>query len=183
MKLTDGEKLTLMMLCDLYDKNEFEGDLDHNFIRDAIFEDQTWAIPWKFSGIPFEDTEAPPLVKRVLDILDMWRNIEYSYSELNGDAKEALKDKASLFGINPQFKGFDGNNETEYLAAADFVINKLERFTEFKLRDLNSHAPSLDIYDRMLQVYTTLLHENMGEPLNLDQLVIILRERIHPSRR
>ncbi len=44
MQLSDGEKLILMMLCDLYDKNEIEGEIDHTFVRDAIFENQTWAL-------------------------------------------------------------------------------------------------------------------------------------------
>ncbi|WP_202949732.1 hypothetical protein [Escherichia coli] len=89
MQLSDGEKLILMMLCDLYDKNEIEGEIDHTFVRDAIFENQTWALPWKFSGIPFKNTETPRVVKKVLDILDMWRVIEYSYSELTEEEKRS----------------------------------------------------------------------------------------------
>ncbi|EHW5634432.1 YfbU family protein [Escherichia coli] len=183
MQLSDGEKLILMMLCDLYDKNEIEGEIDHTFVRDAIFENQTWALPWKFSGIPFKNTETPRVVKKVLDILDMWRVIEYSYSELTEEEKKKLKENVELFGKKPIFKGFDGNNETEYLAAADFVINKLDRFEEFKLRDLNSHMPSLATYERMMHVFNPLFHENFGEPLTLEQLTLVLREKIHPSRR
>ncbi|EFA4192801.1 hypothetical protein C5926_002034 [Escherichia coli O96] len=183
MQLSDGEKLILMMLCDLYDKNKIEGEIDHTFVRDAIFENQTWALPWKFSGIPFKNTETPRVVKKVLDILDMWRVIEYSYSELTEEEKKKLKENVELFGKNPIFKGFDGNNETEYLAAADFVINKLDRFEEFKLRDLNSHTPSLATYERMMHVFNPLFHENLGEPLTLEQLTLVLREKIHPSRR
>lgn len=183
MQLSDGEKLILMMLCDLYDKNEIEGEIDHIFVRDAIFENQTWALPWKFSGIPFKNTETPHVVKKVLDILDMWRVIEYSYSELTEEEKKQLEVNVEFFGKNPIFKGFDGNNETEYLAAADFVINKLDRFEEFKLRDLNSHMPSLATYERMMRVFNPLFHENFGEPLTLEQLTLVLREKIHPSRR
>lgn len=183
MQLSDGEKLILMMLCDLYDKNEIEGEIDHTFVRDAIFENQTWALPWKLSGIPFKNTETPPVVKKTLDILDMWRVIEYSYSELTDEEKKQLEEKVEFFGKNPTFKGFDGNNETEYLAATDFIINKLDRFEEFKLRDLNSHMPSLATYERMLRVFNPLFHENSGEPLTLEQLSLILLEKIHPSNR
>lgn len=183
MQLSDGEKLILMMLCDLYDKNEIEGEIDHSFVRDTIFENQTWALPWKFSGVPFKNTETPPLVKKVLDILDMWRSIEYSYSELTEEEKEKLEINAAPFGKKPLFKGFDGNNETEYLAAADFIINKLDRFEEFKLRDLNSHMSSLSTYERMASVFNPIFHENYGEPLSLEQLTLVLREMIHPSHR
>lgn len=183
MQLSDGEKLILMMLCDLYDKNEIVGEIDHTFVRDTIFENQTWALPWKLSGIPFKHTETPPLIKKVLDILDMWRVIEYSYRELTAEEKEKLEINAAPLGGEPFFEGFDGNNETEYLAAADFIINKLDRFEEFKLRDLNSHMPSLHTYERMASVFNPMFRENFGEPLSPEQLTLVLREMIHPSHR
>ncbi|HDU8563572.1 YfbU family protein [Morganella morganii] len=182
MQLSDGEKLILMMLCDLYDKNEIEGEIDHTFVRDTIFENQIWALSWKFNGIPFENTETPSLVKKVLDILDMWRIIEYSYNELTEEEKKSLEADAAPFGKKPFFKGFDGNNETEYLAAADFIINKLDRFEEFKLRDLNSHMPSLSTYERMALIFNPMFHENHGGLLSLEQLTLVLREMIHPSK-
>lgn len=183
MQLSDGEKLILIMLCDLYEKNEVEGEIDHSFVRDTIFENQTWALTWKFSGIPFENTEVPPLVKKVLDILDMWRFIEFSYSELTEEEKGSIETNAAPFGKNPLFKGFDGNNETEYLSAADFIINKLDRFEEFKFRDLNSHIPSLNTYERMASVFNPIFRENYGKPLSLEQLTLVLREKIHPDMR
>ncbi|MFP1880409.1 YfbU family protein [Lonsdalea quercina] len=183
MKISDSEKLIILMLCDLYDKNSVEGDIDHNFIREAIFDQQTWAIPWKFSGIPFEGQETPESVKYVLDILQMWSIIEYSYSELSEEDKTILQRDAALFGNNPRFKGFDGNNESELLVAAEFIINKLDRFHEFKGRYLNSHATSVDGYDRMLKVFNKVFESNMGQPLSLEQLTAILLEIKHPSNR
>ncbi|PHM68399.1 YfbU family protein [Xenorhabdus kozodoii] len=183
MEIRDSEKLILLMLCDLYEKNNIEGDIDHNFIRDAIYEHQTWAIPWKHSGIPFEHQDTPSDVKTVFDILDMWRVIEYSYAELNEDEKNKLAVDAEPFGRNPFFRGFDGNNETNLLVATDFIINKLGRFKEFKRRDLNSHAPSLDGYLRMLKIFTPELKNNMGHPLSVEQLTLILLEKRHPSNR
>lgn len=183
MQIRDSEKLILLMLCDLYDKNSVEGDIDHDFIREAIFDQQTWAIPWKFSGIPFKDQETPPEVKYVLDILQMWSIIEYSYSELSEEEKTILQRDAAPFGDDPRFRGFDGNNESELLVAAEFIINKLDRFQEFKGRYLNSHAPSVDGYDRMLKVFNKAFESNMGQPLSLEQLTVILSEIRHPSNR
>jgi len=183
MRISDSEKLILLMLCDLYDKNGVEGDIDHDFIREAIFDQQTWAIPWKFSGIPFEDQETPSNVKYVLDILQMWSIIEYSYAELSEKDKTTLQHDAAPFGENPRFNGFDGNNESELLVAAEFIINKLDRFHEFKGRYLNSHSPSIDGYDRMLKVYNKAFESNMGRPLSLEQLTVILSEIRHPSNR
>lgn len=183
MHIKDSEKLILLMLCELYEKNEVEGEIDHNFIRDAIFDQQTWAIPWKLSGIPFDEQETPRHVKHVFDILQMWSIIEYSYAELTDENKTRLALEAEPFGRNPVFRGFDGNNETEYLVAADFIINRLERFEEFKGRDLNSHAPSIPTYSRMLSVFDDIFSSNMGNPLSTEQLATVLQEIIHPSNR
>lgn len=183
MQIKDSEKLILLMLCDLYDNHDVQGDIDHNFIRDAIFDQQTWAIPWKLPGIPFENQETPAEVKYVFDILQMWSLIEYSYAALTDEEKNRLEVDAAPFGRNPVFMGFDGNNETELLVAAEFIINKLQRFEQFKGRDLNSHAPSVGTYARMLRAFNTAFEDNMGNLLSVEQLATILKERIHPSNR
>lgn len=183
MQIKDSEKLILLMLCDLYDNSDVQGDIDHNFIRDAIFDKQTWAIPWKLSGIPFEDQGTPSEVKYVFDILQMWSHIEYSYAALTDEEKKRLEVEAAPFGRNPVFKGFDGNIETELLVATDFIINKLQRFEEFKGRDLNSHAPSIGTYSRMLSAFNPAFEDNMGNLLSTEQLTTILKESIHPSNR
>lgn len=183
MQIKDSEKLILLMLCDLYDSNDVQGDIDHHFIRNAIFDQQTWAIPWKLSGIPFESQETPSEVKYVFDILQMWSIIEYSYAGLTDEEKSQLEVDAAPFGRNPVFRGFDGNNETELLVAADFIINKLQRFEQFRGRDLNSHAPSVGTYSRMLRAFNPAFEDNMGNLLSLEQLTAILKEKIHPENR
>lgn len=69
------------------------------------------------------------------------------------------------------------------LVAAEFIINKLQRFEQFKGRDLNSHAPSIGTYARMLSAFNTAFENNMGNLLSAEQLATILKERIHPSNR
>lgn len=181
MKLSDGEKLTLLMLTELYEKLDVNGEIDPEFIRSAISSDKTWSIPWRYAGIPFEDQKTPPVVKEVLDILDMWSFIEYSYSRLNDEEKSTLGRMSDIFGKNPKFKGFDGNNETEYMSTAMFLVNDLDRFSEFKGRDFNSHMSVVDAYNRMLKIYAPIVDRNYHQPLTLDQLAEILNEQIHPS--
>ena len=144
MKITDGEKLILLMLSELYDKLEVNGEVEPDFIRSAIFSNNTWSIPWKYVGIPFEEQETPEIVKEVLDILDMWSMIERSYANLSEASKQFVDKEAAPFGKDPMFRGFDGNNESEYLGTASFLVNDLDRFEEFKGRDFNSHCPSID---------------------------------------
>ncbi|EGQ7815807.1 MULTISPECIES: YfbU family protein [Vibrio] len=183
MKVTDGEKLILLMLSEIYDKLELNGEVEPDFIRSAIFSNNTWSIPWKYSGIPFESQETPLIVKEVLDILDMWRFIERSYENLSDESKAYVASNAKPFGEEPKFSGFDGNNETDYMCTASFLVNDLDRFTEFKDRDFNSHCPSLDGYERMLSVYKPIVESNGYRLLTAEELTQVLLEQIHPSMR
>jgi uncharacterized protein YfbU (UPF0304 family) len=183
MKITDGEKLILLMLSELYDKLGVEGEVEPDFIRSVIFSNNTWSIPWKYVGIPFDEQETPEVVKEVLDILDMWSMIERSYENLSSEAKKFVEKEAYPFGKDPKFPGFDGNNETEYMGTASFLVNDLDRFEEFKGRNFNSHCPSIDSYRRMLSVFKPILRSLNFQPLSGQNIVDILKERVHPDNR
>ncbi|WP_201534101.1 YfbU family protein [Psychrobacter immobilis] len=184
MKVSDGEKLILLMLSELYDRLEIHEEIDSEFIRSAIFSNNIWAIPWKYSGIPFEDQDEPEIVKEVLDILDMWNFIEYSYEHLSEKEKEYLDEiVTNPFGKDPKFPGFDGNSESSYMGTASFIVNELDRFEEFKGRNFNSHSPSLDGHGRMLTVFKEIRETINFGPLSVEDLAKILKERVHPSRR
>lgn len=183
MKLSDGEKLILLMLSELYEKLGVEGEIEPDFIKSAIFSDQLWGLKWKYSGIPFEESEDPAIVKEVVDILDMWSFIEHAYNKLSDKQKEKLKVDAAPFGKDPKFNGFDGNNEVEYMGTAMFLVNELERFQEFKGRSFNSHCPSIDMHRRMLKIFEPKREKLADRPLSLGDLTEILKEKVHPSRR
>jgi len=183
MRISDGEKLILLMLSELYEKLEIDGEIEPDFIRSAIFSNNIWAIPWKYSGIPFEDQEDPEIVKEVLDILDMWSFIEHSYEKLSKEDKAYLKKEAAPFGEDPKFPGFDGNNESSHMGTASFIVNDLDRFEQFKGRNFNSHCPSLDGHARMLSVFREIRKKMNFGPLPAEELAKILKERIHPSRK
>lgn len=183
MKLTDGEKLIILMLTEMYEKLQIKGETEPDFLRSAIFNDHLWGIRWKYSGIPFEPTEDPSIVREVVDILDMWSFIEYAYAKLNEQERQQLALAAEPFGKNPQFDGFDGNNESEHMSVAMFLVNQLERFQEFKGRSFNCHHPSLGAHRRMLAVFEPLRASLADSSLSVDQLTKILKERVHPSRR
>lgn len=183
MNISDGEKLILLMLSEIYDRLDIDGEIDPDFIRSSIFSDNTWSIPWKYVGIPFQNQETPDVVKEVLDILDMWSRIEYSYSELTQQEKQQVEIAAKPFGKNPKFPGFDGNNETEHMGAASFLVNELDRFIEFKGRNFNSHFPSLDMHKRMLAAYEPIARESHYAQLTAENLIKILNEMTHPENR
>tara|TARA_R110000787_G_scaffold37145_7_gene94603 strand:- start:3420 stop:3935 length:516 start_codon:yes stop_codon:yes gene_type:complete len=84
--------------------------------------------------------------KFVLDVLDMYRSITFSYRE--------MEDKSGVSNEDIRFKGFDGNNETQYMAYCRYFIDDLGRFQELiegqEYHDFNSHTPMIQIYrDRL----------------------------------
>lgn len=81
------------------------------------------------------------MVKDVVNILTMWSSIENSYEKLSLEDKEIVQIEATPFGKHVKFDGFDGNNECSHFSIASFLIDHLNRFSNFKGRDLNSHTP------------------------------------------
>jgi uncharacterized protein YfbU (UPF0304 family) len=75
----------------------------------------------------------------VLDILDMHRSLLFSLGE-----KPEPRDLERV-----KFKGFDANNESEYLGFAEFFCQGGDKYRE--LRIFNSHHPTLSRYRKMLE--------------------------------
>lgn len=86
--------------------------------------------------------------KEVLDILDMYRSITFSWQRLHEG--EELPEKL-------KFRGFDGNNETALMGYVQYFVIDLERFDELTYGKehpyFNSHCTMLDKYRRMLSVW------------------------------
>jgi len=182
MKLSSQEKLIFVMLCDIYEKLGIDGEVNHKFIAKSIFSDNTWAIPWELPGI-FGDEQFsdPPEVEEVADILEMWSQLEASYSALSAAEKTRVETEASPFGREVKFPGFDGNNESRHLSVAKHFIKEMGRWTEFEGRDLNSHAPSLAAYRRMLEAMNRARESNATGLLSVGEIVEVLKVRKHPK--
>ena len=75
-----------------------------------------------------------------------------------------------------KFEGFDGNDEGEYMATAEFIIEKMGRFAHFKGRDFNSHSPSLEQHRPMVQAFRAIksLPQIDLSNLNVEQIITIV---------
>lgn len=147
MKLSDGEKLIAIMLADIMDANKIRGEVDPDFIKEAITSGHLWALKWEYHGIFHGEDEDEPVVKETAEILDMCRVVEGSINQLSPEELEAIPEHDRKV-----FVGFDGNHDRHYGVARMF-IQHLGRWEEFKDRGLNSHGPSLERYRAMLPVY------------------------------
>jgi len=82
----------------------------------------------------------------VLDIMDMYRSITFSWKRLNSD-KEVPREY--------RFEGFDGNNEGSLRSYVQYFILELGRYEELKYENsfpsFNSHARKLGFYRSQLR--------------------------------
>jgi uncharacterized protein len=174
MKLSQGEKLILLMLCEIQEHLKIEGGTNTKLIQEAIFSGNLWGLDW---GLPrvFHDTETPPeVVGETGYILAMWDRLEQSFDNLAPSDKEWLAKHAEPFGRNVRFPGFDGNDEASYINAARFLIDSLERFQHFKGRDLNAHIPTLAAHRRMLSIFDPILQQVLHRDFNAAQIAEVV---------
>jgi uncharacterized protein YfbU (UPF0304 family) len=176
VQLTDAEKLILIMLSNIQQHLKIEGGVDPKFVQSAINSGNTWALKWEYPGI-FGVTETPrEVVEEVVDVLEMWSFLESSYERLSDRDKTLVETDAG----NVRFRGFDGNNEGDHMSAARFFVDHLERFQEFRGRDLNSHTHSIDRYRRMLKVFKPLRPLLFDGLFAAEHVIAILSASAHP---
>jgi uncharacterized protein YfbU (UPF0304 family) len=179
---SDGEKVLLLMMKELYEHVGLENpEIDPRFIADVIYGGHFWAPRWKWSGVFHTHRDDPKNLSFVVDVLDMWTFVEHGYEQLSKSDRKKLEETAEPFGKNVKFRGFDGNNEAELIGIADFFIDRLGRFSNFKGRDLASHVPTVPAYRRMLSVFEGVRHKLVGRGLGLAELTDILKARRHPE--
>ena len=83
--------------------------------------------------------------------------------------------------VNPH--GWDGNShiEVQYISAARFLVDSMDRFQHFKGRDFNAHMPTLDAYRRMIAVYAPILHKVLNKDFSKEQIAEVLAAYRHPD--
>ncbi len=135
--------------------------------RTALEEGYTLHYDWLFEHLydelPVDDC------REVLNILDMYRAITYSYKGLQETQKKQIP-QAWL-----EFRGFDGNEEAHRVGYVRYFVVQLERYQELKYgkddADFNSHMPTLGKYRAMLREW----HDRHARhELTADDLVRIL---------
>jgi len=115
-----------------------------------------YKLHYKWLVQNFYDEMSEKECAEVIEILSMYRAITFSYNN--------MEDKSELEEVDIKFQGFDGNEETNQFAYAQYFVIDLGRFQELayngEYTDFNSHCPMLDEYRRMLEVWNTCEHKN-----------------------
>lgn len=177
--LSDGEKLIAVMLGDLITKLDVKVDINVDLVQKIILGGHYWALGWELPGIFHDHIDKQSQVRFVVDVLNMWMSLEEAFEALDNPDKEQLAKETDPLGKHVHFPGFDGNNETEYLGIARFLIEELKRFSRFKdnRRDLNSHHPTRETYARMFRTFEPIRKTLIGRRMNVAELAIVLNAR------
>lgn len=155
MQLSEGEKFILIMLAQIQKKLGVKGEIEPDFVLDAITTENTWGLKWEYPSIFSDEDATTGTVDEVRKILELWTFIEESYRSLS--KKEKALVEAANNGGAPKFVGFDRNTEPRHLSVARFMIEKLKHYKNLKCRKLNSHMPSVQRYRTMLSHFEVIV--------------------------
>jgi len=168
MELSPGERLIILMLCDLQEKLDVEGEINAPFIRKAILGGHTWALDQEIGQV-VNYTTPSYVFGQVADILDVYSVLERAYAELSPEQKAQIPE------WQIKFHGFDGNGESEHMSVARFLIHEMRRWEEFSGRELNSHAPTVTRALQMSEAFKPMREDfGMRGALTFDQVVQIV---------
>jgi uncharacterized protein len=181
MKLSEGEKLILIMLSEIHGRLQITNGVDPKFVQSAIYSGNLWGLKWGLPGIFHDSEPADEDISEVVDILDMWSRLEESHEKLPTEEKERVKKEADLYGSHVHFTGFDGHTDSSHIGVARFLVEQLGRFSNLKGRDFDSHMPlSLDRYRRMLIAFKPL---RTASDLTATEIIKILNAGLYPEHR
>ena len=174
IRISHGEKLILVMLRDIYERLNVKGDIAPDFVSEALGGGHHWALGWKYRELFHGTVDNEYAVEEVVDALEMWSQIELSYSKLSDKDKKEVGEKAKSRGQHVKFPGFDVNTEIEHYSICEFLIEHLGRFQEFKQHGLNSHFPCMEKYKSMLQIYESMRKTLIGRHLSSSEIIDLL---------
>lgn len=176
VRFSDGEKMLMLMMRDVFKALKIKDpDSDPDFLAEVIYGGHYWAPKWDMQGVFHDHVDNPRDVSHVVDVLDMWSFIEEAYEDFSAAEKAAIAETVGPLGKHVQFSGFDGNNESSQMSIARFLVNKMDRFSRFKGRDLNSHHPTYNRYSRMVALFEPMRATLVGHGLSADQVATLLK--------
>jgi uncharacterized protein YfbU (UPF0304 family) len=173
MNLSEGERLILVMLCDIHKALNLKGVIDPDALKPLILEAEHNGLARATNGTSGEHRNRTAVANEVSEILDMWSAIERGYKHLSVDEKRNVEAEAGPLGRGVRFSGFDGESEMEHRDVAHVLIEEAGQFERFQGRNLDAHMPALAGYRRMLRLYELMRPANGGQRLGVQQIIAL----------
>lgn len=175
VRFSDGEKMLILMMGDLFKRLDVQGESNPDFLAQVIYGGHYWAPKWEMQGVFHDHVDNPADLEYVVKVLDMWSFIEEAYAKFSPEQRAQIAEEVGPWAKTVEFHGFDGNNEASQYSIARFLINDMNRFSRFKDRDLNSHSPTEARYRRMSALFETIRPTLIGHGLSVQQVVTLLK--------
>ncbi len=173
MKVSPTEKLTLLMLAEIYEHLGIKGEIDAKFVKAALTSGNLWALEWQLGGLLQDSEPSPDVIRETVKLMEMWDRLEVSFNRLSTQDQQRVAKEAPLHGSQVKFLGFDGNHEPHFHVAR-FLIKELGRFGSFTDRRLNAHIPTLDRHRRMFEIYDPIRDKVVEKDLDVSQIISVL---------
>jgi uncharacterized protein YfbU (UPF0304 family) len=173
MNLSEGERLILVMLCDIHKALNLKGVIDPDALKPMILEAEQHGVARAVNGASGEHRDRTAVASEVSEILDMWSAIERGYKHLTVDEKREVEIGAGPLGRGVRFSGFDCECEIEYRDIAHVLIEEAGQFDRFQGRNLDAHMPALAGYRRMLRLYGPMRSVSGDRRLDVQQIIAL----------
>jgi uncharacterized protein len=173
MNLSEGERLILVMLCDIHKALNLKGVIDPDVLKPLILEAEHNGLARAANGMSGEHRDRTAVANEVTEILDMWSAIERGYKHLSVDEKREVEIGAGPLGRGVRFSGFDCECEIAYRDTAHVLIEETGQFERFQGRNLDAHMPALAGYRRMLRLYAPMRSVSGDRRLDVQQIIAL----------
>lgn len=158
------------------DPHDGDADMDTvDLVQQSIYGGHHWALGLQMTGVLHNHVDDPRNLYTVLEIMSMWDAVERAYRGFPEQARKQIEEAVGALGRDPKFMGFDGNNESEFMGIASFLVKHLDRFEDFKGRSFNAHAPTLGRYTRMAEAFASIQGELIGRAMSVQEVIRILK--------
>ncbi len=175
LRFSGSELLMVQMLADIHKATVRDGEINADFVSSVMTGGHHWALKWQYPGLFHSHVDTEGALNLVVDTLDMWTFMEEAYEGFSKEQKKKIEEEVGVMGKHVKFPGFDGNNEGEYISIARFLVQKMDRFTRFTKRDLNSHTTLVSTYRRMTSEFDDIRSSLVGHGLNPKQVTTLLK--------
>ncbi|MCK6164043.1 YfbU family protein [Bacillus pumilus] len=121
-----------------------------------------------------EEEFSPDITRKVFDVLNMYRNLYFSFNSLTSEEQEEISEEDVLF------QGFDGNEEINHYCFAKHVVNTEEIYPEISNLikkgkvEMNSHRNIVGYYNDLLSRWLPVRKAVRGDKLTLQQIKDVL---------
>ncbi len=183
MNLSEGERLILVMLCDIYKALDLKGAVDPDALKPLILSAGSNGAAHAVNGALGNHHSRTAVATEVSEILDMWSAIERGYKHLSVEERRMVEAEAGPLGRGVRFSGFDVKSEIEHRGAAHHLIEVTGLFERFQGRNLDAHMPALAGYRRMLRLYAPMRSGSGNRRLDVRQIIALANAEKYAGER